>query len=146
MLNSDYKEMLLLLKKYDVDFLLIGAYALAFHGVPRSTGDIDFFVKCSVANSHKIFLALTEFGAPVKDIETDYLSRYGNMFQVGVAPCRIDIITQIDGLLYEDVKFENATVDGVEIKIISRDDFIRNKKAAGRLKDLADIESLENGS
>ena len=57
MLNPDYKEMLLLLKKYDVDFLLIGAYALAFHGVPRSTGDIDFFVKCSVANSQRIFLA-----------------------------------------------------------------------------------------
>ena len=68
------------------------------------------------------------------------------MFQVGVAPCRIDLITQIDGLLYEDVKYENAMVDGVEIKIISRDDFIRNKKASGRLKDLADIESLENGS
>ena len=146
MLNPDYKEMLLLLKKYDVDFLLIGAYALAFHGVPRSTGDIDFFVKCSIANSKNIFSALTEFGAPVKDIESEYLSRYGNMFQIGVAPCRIDLITQIDGLLYEDVKFENAMVDGVEIKIICRDDFIRNKKASGRLKDLADIESLENGS
>jgi predicted nucleotidyltransferase len=146
MLNPDYKEMLLLLKKYDVDFVLIGAYALAFHGIPRSTGDIDFFVKCSVENSKKIFLALIEFGAPVKDIEVNYLSRYGNMFQIGVAPCRIDLITQIDGLRYEEVKFENAMVDGVELKIISREDFIRNKKAAGRLKDLADIESLENGS
>ena len=86
MLNPDYKEMLLLLKKHDVDFILIGAYALAFHGVPRSTGDIDFFVKCSVENSKKIISALIEFGAPVKNIETDYLSRFGNMFQVGVAP------------------------------------------------------------
>ena len=119
---------------------------MAFHGVPRSTGDIDFFVKCSVLNSRKIFTALIEFGALVKDVEPEYLSKFGNMFQVGVAPCRIDLITQIDGLLYEDAHFEVAVVDDVEIKIISRDDFIRNKKAAGRLKDLADVESLENGS
>jgi len=146
MLNSDYREMLSLLLKYKVEFMLIGAYALAHYGSPRSTGDIDFFVECSPDNSKKIYSALAEFGAPVGSIDDKYLATYGNMFQIGVAPCRIDIITQIDGVIYTDVKKIYALVDGLEIPVISKDDFIKNKKAAGRLKDLADVEALEGGS
>lgn len=104
MLNSDYRDMLSLLVKYDVEFMLIGAYALAVYGVPRSIGDIDFFVQCSVENARKIYAALVEFGAPIAAGDAEYLSHYGNMYQLGVAPCRIDLTTQIDGLVYEDAK------------------------------------------
>lgn len=146
MLNADYKEMLLLLTKHDVDWMLVGAYALAFHGVPRSTGDIDVLVKCSPDNARKIHSALIEFGAPVKAVEPEFLAVYGNMLQIGVAPCRIDVITHIDGLRYEDISVVTAEIDGCRMKIISRADFIKNKRAAGRNKDLADIDSLEGGS
>ena len=146
MLNSDYRDMLSLLVKHDVEFMLIGAYALAVHGVPRSTGEIDFFVECSVANARKIHAALVEFGAPISSSDAEYLSRYGNMYQVGVAPCRIDVITQIDGVTYEEVRTQLVTVDGIEMKVISKEDFIKYKRAAGRMKDLADIEALESGA
>jgi hypothetical protein len=146
MLNSDYKEMLLLLQKYDVEFMLIGAYALAYHGVPRSTGDIDFFINCTPENSQKVYRALVEFGAPVSEIDELYLAQYGNMFQIGVAPCRIDLITQIDGVLYSNANKVDVEIEGIVIPVISKSDFIKNKRAAGRHKDLADIESLESGS
>lgn len=146
MLNSDYKEMLLLLLKHKVDFMLIGAYALAFYGSPRATGDIDFFVECSPENSRKIFAALIEFGAPVSTIDDQYLAHHSNIFQIGVAPCRIDIITKIDGVEYSTVVKNFIQVDGIEIPVISKEDFIKNKRAAGRLKDLADIDALENGT
>jgi hypothetical protein len=79
-------------------------------------------------------------------IDELYWSQYGNMFQIGIAPCRIDIITQIDGLKYEETETVNAEVDGLVIPVISKIDFIKNKRAAGRQKDLADIESIESGS
>ena len=126
--------------------MLIGAYALAYYGSPRSTGDIDLFVKCSSDNSKKIYAALVEFGAPVSSIDDQYLANYSNMIQIGVAPCRIDIITKIDGVEYSSVVKIYAQVDDIVIPVISKDDFIKNKRAAGRLKDLADIEALQNGT
>ncbi len=126
--------------------MIISAYALAYFGVPRSTGDIDIFVKCSEENSERVFKAMAAFGAPVGEIDPLYLAQYGNKFQIGVAPCRIDIITQIDGVYYEDVDPLSDTIDGIKLQIISKEKFILNNMASGRHKDLADVEALEQGS
>ena len=97
MLNQDYKEMLEALKEHDVDFILVGAYALAAQGYPRSTLDIDIWVAPTEINSKKIYKALAEFGAPLNDINEATFKEKGVIFQIGVAPCRIDIITEISG-------------------------------------------------
>ena len=136
----------MLLNAHEVEWMLIGAYALAFHGVPRTTGGIDFLVRCSPENSQRVFRALAAFGAPVSEVDPDYLAHYGNKFQVGVAPCRIDLITQADGIRFEDIAPVMAEIDGLRIPVIPRDEFIRNKTAIGRYKDLADIESLRDGA
>ena len=146
MLNSDYKEMLLILIKNKVDFMIVGAYALAYFGFPRSTGDIDIFVDATVENSQKIHKSLIEFGAPVSGLDLKYFSNKGNFFQIGVAPCRIDILNDIDGLDFSKTNYDIAIIDDIELKIISKNDFIINKKASGRHKDLADVDCLENNN
>ncbi len=143
MLNQDYKEILSLFIKNDVEFMIIGAYALAYYGFPRSTGDIDLFVRPTIDNSMKIHASLAEFGAPIVDLPTDYFSIPGHYFQIGVAPCRIDILNDIDGISYGAARFEWASVDGLSFKVISKVDFITNKKASGRPKDLADVAYLQ---
>jgi predicted nucleotidyltransferase len=148
MLNKDYKEMLLCLLEENVRFLLVGAYALAAHGFPRATKDIDFFVWATPENAANLMRALTRFGAPLHDISAADFSSEGVIFQIGNSPRRIDIITNISG-----VKFEQAyankqaiSIEGVEIPVISLDDLITNKRASGRTQDLADVEKLESQS
>src|SRR6266446_5581676 len=121
MLNKDYKEMLLCLLEENVRFLLVGAYALAAHGFPRATKDIDFFVWATPENAANLMRALTRFGAPLHDISAADFSSEGVIFQIGNSPRRIDIITNISG-----VKFEQAyankqaiSIEGVEIPVIS---------------------------
>jgi Nucleotidyl transferase of unknown function (DUF2204) len=123
MLNKDYKEMLLCLLEENVRFLLVGAYALAAHGFPRATKDIDFFVWATPENAANLMRALTRFGAPLHDISAAVFSSEGVIFQIGNSPRRIDIITNISG-----VKFEQAyankqaiSIEGVEIPVISLD-------------------------
>jgi hypothetical protein len=142
MMHSEYKEVLSILIRNQVEFMIVGAYALAYHGVPRSTGGIDVSVRCSERNSRLIHRSLAEFGAPIKGLDDLYLTRPGKYFQIGVAPFRIDILNQIDGVEYDQVVCEEADIEGLRLKIISRRDFIANKRASGRMKDLADIESL----
>jgi predicted nucleotidyltransferase len=146
MLNKDYKEMLQCLLEENVRFLLVGAYALAAHGFPRATKDIDFFVWATPENAANLLQALTRFGAPLDDITEADFSSEGVIFQIGNSPRRIDIITNISG-----VKFEHAyanrkaiVMEGVEVPVISLDDLITNKRASGRQQDLADIEKLES--
>jgi predicted nucleotidyltransferase len=148
MLNKDYKEMLLCLLEENVRFLLVGAYALAAHGFPRATKDIDFFVWATPENAANLMRALTRFGAPLHDISAADFSSEGVIFRIGNSPRRIDIITNISG-----VKFEQAyankqaiSIEGVEIPVISLDDLITNKRASGRTQDLADVEKLESQS
>ncbi len=126
--------------------MVIGADALAFHGAPRAPGDMDLFVRSRVDNSPRIHRSLVEFGAPVAGLDLDDLATPGHCFQIGVAPCRIDIRNQIDGVDYDKPGFEIAELAGLRFKIISRADFILNKLAAGRPTDLADIERLEQGA
>ncbi len=146
MLNEDYRDMLHALSDENVKFILIGAYALAAHGYPRATMDIDIWVMPSPDNSDAVFRALRRFGAPVNSITKEDFQIDGTIFQIGVAPRRIDIITAASGLTFEET-YRNSipiNIDGVEVHIPSIEDLILNKKASGRTKDLADVEALES--
>jgi hypothetical protein len=146
MLNEDYRDMLLALSDEKVRFMLVGAYALAVHGYPRATMDIDIWVMPSLQNADAVLRALRRFGAPLHNLTKEDLQKDGTIFQIGVAPRRIDIITAASGLLFEETYRESITVniEGIEIHIPSIDDLIRNKRASGRTKDLADVEVLES--
>lgn len=147
MLNQDYKDILQSLQNHDVEHILVGAYALAAHGYPRSTLDIDIWVNPTESNSLKLFQALSEFGAPLHEINENTFSEKGIVFQIGVAPCRIDFITQISG----DIDFEpalaragTAEMEGLLVRALSVEDLIRNKEAIGRPKDKEDAQRLRN--
>jgi len=146
MLNEDYKDMLRSLFEEKVRFLLVGAYALAAHGYPRATMDIDIWVMPSPENADAVLRALSRFGAPLENLTKGDLLTAGTIFQIGVAPRRIDIITAASGLEFEPA-YRNSipvTIEGIEVRIPSIDDLIQNKKATGRTKDLADVEALES--
>jgi predicted nucleotidyltransferase len=145
MLNEDYRDMLRALSDEEVRFILIGAYALAAHGYPRATMDMDIWVMPSPDNAEAVLRALQRFGAPLHNLTKEDLQKDGTLFQIGVAPRRIDLITEASGLQFETA-YQNSipvNIDGMEIRIPSIDDLIINKKATGRTKDLADIEALE---
>ena len=145
MLNNDYKDMLLALSDEKVKFLLVGAYAMAVHGYPRATMDIDIWVMPSQENAEAIMRALVRFGAPLDNLTIQDLLIEGTIFQIGVAPRRIDIMTQASGLAFESAYKQSHAVDidGIRVPVLSIDNLIRNKKASGRMKDLADVEALE---
>jgi len=135
------------LSEKKVKFLLVGAYAMAVHGYPRSTMDIDLFVMPDPENALLVFDSLTDFGASVNDLSIDDLQKEGLIFQIGVAPCRIDILTSIDGINFEDAyaRSELIDIEGIAIHVISIPDLITNKRATGRIKDIADAQTLEEG-
>jgi predicted nucleotidyltransferase len=145
MLNEDYKDILQELSDGKVKFLLVGAYAMAVHGYPRATMDIDIWVMPSPQNAEAVLRALRRFGAPLHDLTREDLQTEGTVFQIGVAPSRIDIITAASGLRFDETyeKSLSVEIEGIEVHILSIDDLIRNKKASGRTKDLADAEALE---
>ncbi len=146
MLNEDYKDMLHALSNEKVKFLLVGAYALAAHGYPRATMDIDIWVMPSPQNADAVLRALRRFGAPSHNLTKEALQKDGTIFQIGVAPRRIDIITAASGLQFEEVygRSLSVNIEGIEVHIPLIDDLIRNKRASGRTKDLADAEALES--
>jgi len=144
-LNQDYKEMLQILNENGVDYLLVGAYALAAQGYPRSTLAIDIWVKPTGENSAKVYEALAQFGAPLDEIDPDTFKEKGIIFQIGVAPRRIDIITEISGEIeFDDAKKRRlrAELEDVSFNTLSMEDLIRNKEATGRPKDLIDAQNL----
>jgi hypothetical protein len=145
MLNEDYKDMLQALVDEKARFLLVGAYALAAHGYLRATMDIDIWVMPSPQNADAVLRALQCFGAPLHDLTANDLQMDGTIFQIGVAPRRIDIITTASGLDFEETFERSLTVDieGIEVHVPSLNDLIRNKRITGKTKDLADAEALE---
>jgi predicted nucleotidyltransferase len=146
MLNEDYRDMLHALSEEKVRFILVGAYALAAHGYPRATMDIDIWVMPSPQNAEAVLRALRRFGAPLHNLTREDLQIDGTIFQIGVAPRRIDIITAASGLRFEET-FQNSisvNIEGIEVHIPSIDDMILNKRATGITKDLADAEALES--
>jgi len=141
MLNQDFRDMLSCLKEAEVDFIIVGAYALAAHGFPRATGDIDIWVRNSPDNAVKVMRALEKFGAPLTDLSGQDFMATDMVVQIGVQPCRIDITTGIDGVEFSEA-WENKiaiTVDGLDLYVPSKADLLRNKIASGRDKDQGDI-------
>ncbi len=143
--TKDYKELLELLNEKRVEYLIVGAYALAFHGHPRFTGDIDILVNPTEENAKKILEVLNDFGFASLGLElSDFTAKY-NIVQLGIPPARIDFLTTIDGVTWNEA--EKGSVEGfygdVPVRYIGKKEYIKNKKASGRLKDLADIEAIE---
>lgn len=145
MLNEDYRDMLQALVDEKVKFLLVGAYALAAHGYPRATMNIDIWVMPEPDNADGVLRALRRFGAPLHNVTKNDFQKEGTVFQIGVAPRRVAIITAASGLQFVDTFRKSLVVEieGIQVHIPSVDDLILNKRALGRTKDLADAEALE---
>jgi hypothetical protein len=141
LLNPDFRDMLSALSAEGADYLLVGAYAMAAHGRPRATGDIDILVRPSTENATRVIRALKRFGAPLLDLTEADLATPGIVFQIGVQPRRIDIMTEVDGVDFEEAWTTRVTreVDGLRIPVIGRETLLRSKRAAGRPKDQADV-------
>ena len=147
-LNEDFRDLLLEFADAGVEFVIVGAYAVAYHGVPRATGDIDVFVRASRANAKRVFDGLASFGAPLGSagvIAKDF-EKPGIVYQIGQPPRRIDVLTEISGVSFDEAWVSRQTVDfeGRAIHFIGRDELIRNKEVAGRPKDLADVSRLRS--
>ena len=144
-MNRDFSEMLAALSAAGADYLLVGAHALAAHGVVRATGDLDVWIRPTPENASKVWRALVAFGAPLQQLSEQDLTTPDVVFQIGVVPYRIDLLTSIDGVPFEEAwqRRMRVRVEGQEIPLIGREDLLRNKRATGRLRDLADVEELE---
>ncbi len=142
--QNDFKELLELFNAHKVEYMIVGGYALAFHGAPRYTGDIDILVKPDQENALRVLSALEEFGFGSVGLEkSDFISQ-DKIVQLGVPPVRVDIITTISGITWEEAA--SGKVAGkygdIPVYYIGRDQFIANKRAIGRKRDLADLEAL----
>ncbi|MDQ2899206.1 MAG: hypothetical protein M3Y07_05320 [Acidobacteriota bacterium] len=144
LLSKDLKEFIALFHSNGVEYTIVGAYALAFHGRPRFTGDLDVLINPSIENGIRVERALRDFGFASTGLSAADFTVAGQIIQLGRAPNRIDIPTGITGVEFQEVW--NARVPGelagIPVHFISRELFIRNKKATGRLKDRADLEEL----
>ena len=145
-LSTDWREFLELLNSRSVDYVIVGAHSLAFHGRPRYTGDLDILVRPTRDNAQQLLEVLNQFGfAQARFKEPDFMEPE-QMIQLGQAPSRIDPLTSISGV-HTDEAFAtkvSATMDGIPVFILGKEALIRNKRAVGRRQDLADLESLEN--
>ncbi len=143
-IQPDFRDLLELLNKHEVEYLIVGGYALAFHGAPRFTGDIDIYVKPHPENAHRILNALKDFGFGSLGLTAkDFQSRH-KIVQLGVPPVRVDLITSLSAVSWEEA--HAGRVPGyygdVPVYYIGRKEYIVNKRAVGRKKDLADLEAL----
>ena len=143
-LPEDFRDFLNLLNKNEVEYLLLGGWAVGIYGHPRATGDMDIFIAIEDLNVSKMMKTLNEFG--LSDFSPELLMTPGNILRMGHPPLRIEIINQASGIEIFDCykRRKIITVDGINISLISKDDLIINKKASGRFKDLADVENLES--
>ncbi len=142
--QKDFKEFLALLNANKVDFMIVGGYALAFHGAPRYTGDIDVYIKPDPNNAQRIIIVLEKFGFSSLELSGDDFQKKDNVIQLGLPPVRIDIITSISGVSWEqaDASKVPGMYGDVPVFYIGKDQYIANKRAIGRTKDIADIEAL----
>jgi predicted nucleotidyltransferase len=145
-LAQDFEDFVKLLNKHQVDYLVVGGYALAFHGKPRHTGDLDIWINSSESNAEKLVNVIHEFGLASLGLTKFDFMQEGYVTQIGYPPLRIDILNTIDG-----VKFENAypnkllvDVNGIEVRYIGLKEFIENKTASGRSQDIADLIEIKN--
>lgn len=143
-LPDDFKEFLRLLNEADIEYLLIGGYAVAYHGYPRATADMDIWVAISPSNALKLVDVFNRFGMHDDNLTAALFKEKGKIIRMGVPPMRIEVLTQIDGVDFEECYAERITteIDNQTVHIISREHLRKNKKASGRHKDLDDIENL----
>lgn len=136
--------MLQILLDEGAEFIVVGAYALAVHGYPRATGDIDIWVKPDAKNALKVLRSLQRFGAPLYSLTEKDLTKKGIVFQIGVVPRRIDIITSITGVEFDEAQSDciKVQIDGMEIPVLSLEKIIKNKESTGREKDALDAKLL----
>ncbi len=144
-IDRNFKEFIQLLNKNRVKYLIVGGYAVALHGHPRYTKDLDIWIYVNTSNAERLITTLNEFGFTSLDLKsTDFLT-YGNVVQLGSPPNRIDLLTSVDGVEFDscyESKFE-VEIEGIRIDFINLEDLKKNKKASGRHQDLADLENLE---
>ncbi|MFO0960595.1 MAG: hypothetical protein U0800_24695 [Isosphaeraceae bacterium] len=145
MMNPDFRDLLSVFNARGVEYLVVGAHALAAHGLVRATKDLEVWVRPDPVNADRVIRSLKEFGAPLADLTADDLSRPGLIFQIGVAPIRIDVITMIDGVEFSEAWGDRlvARFADQEVGVLSRHHLITNKRAAGRGQDLLDVQWLE---
>ena len=145
-MNPDFSDILSAFSAERAEFLVVGAYALAAHGLPRATRDLDLWVGTAGGNPERVHRALIRFGAPVDDPSLEDLRRGDLVFQIGVAPQRIDVLTSIDGVEFAAAWADRleAELGGVRVPVISRKHLAQNKRASGRPQDLADLAWLES--
>ena len=145
--QPDFKDLLRLFNVHKVEYMIVGGYALAYHGAPRYTGDIDIYVKPDSQNAEQIMKALADFGFGSVGLTVEDFENPDKVIQLGVPPVRVDIITSISGVLWKDAFL--GCVDGkygdVPVKYIGLNEFIINKRTTGRKKDLSDLEALGKG-
>ena len=143
-MNQDFLDLLRAFIDHSVRFMIVGAYALGVHGRPRATGDLDVWVDPTPANAANVMKALDRFGAPMGPVTVDDFSRPGVVFQMGLPPLRIDVLTELTGLAFADAWSTRvaASFGPITVDVIGRDAFIKNKRATGRARDLGDIEAL----
>ena len=145
MLSPDFKEFITLLNDHNVKYLIVGGYALAFHGHPRYTKDIDVWIESSMDNADKLLKVLSDFGFESIELSSSDFLVSDNVIQLGFPPNRIDILTSVDGINFGESssKAKVITIDNIAIHLIGINDLITNKMASGRLQDLADVEKLK---
>jgi hypothetical protein len=143
-LPPDFKEFLRLLNAHRVEYLLIGGYAVAYHGHPRATADLDVWTAVSPANADRVVAALKEFGFAVAELSAELFLKEGQIIRMGVPPVRIEIATSISGVRFDDCYAARVSeeLDGVPVTLIGLAHLKLNKQAAGRHKDLNDLENL----
>lgn len=143
-LDRDFNEFLRLFLAHDVRFLVVGGYALAAHGLPRATGDLDTWIWINEGNAANVTAALRDFGFSSLDLSLEDFNKPDSVVQLGYPPHRIDILTEIDGVLFDQAWVRRVVleVDGMQIPFIGREDLIANKTASSRLQDLADVARL----
>ena len=146
MLNKDFKEFAGLLNSIGVEYLVVGGYALAAHGHPRYTGDLDLWVRPVASNVEKLLDTLKRFGFGEIGLKTDDFLQPGAVVQLGYPPSRIDLLTAIDGVEFDACYARRLVMNiaGVDLPIIGLEEFRANKRAAGRARDLADLEALDD--
>lgn len=143
-LPRDFKDFLELLKSHQVEYLLIGGYAVGYYGYPRATGDMDIWIAIHPRNAARVVAALKEFGFDVPNLSVNLFLQENKITRMGIPPMRIEILTTISGVSFAECYAKRTTtiIDGIEINLISLPDLKINKKASGRFKDLSDLANL----
>lgn len=145
MFSQDFKEFVSLLIESKVEYLIVGGYAVGIYGHPRYTGDLDIWLNATLENAVRIVKAVNLFGFSSFGLTPDDFTKEGNVIQLGYPPLRIDLLTQIDGVTFEECYKHCRSVDieGISVNFIGYQDLVKNKKHTGRLKDIDDIEHMK---